>query len=388
MGGSVAFFHGRKGGGVVWVTRTWYSEIDMRENNGLGALTLMQPLVQDTLRPGRFTAVRHGNGRDWWILMERNCQKEDGCKNNFFYTILLTPNGVETSPQPLSQDIVTDVGAGQAVFTPDGTKYLVSQNDLFDEPYLLDIYDFDRCTGELSNKKQITSLIATRNNGGGGVVVSPNSRFAYLIMSQNIVQYDLWADDIKASEVIVAKYDGFIDIFPTGFLFGQLAPDGKIYICTTNGTRYLHVIHHPNEKGLLCNVEQHGIKLPTFNGFSIPNHPNYRLGAWEGSACDTLSDLVSSEGGNECGSEGANEGMGDWVTVFPNPVAWDLYVEGVASLRVQALEVRIYSMMGQLMLRVLGQDALDVSDLENGIYVVEVWHQGQVIGREKVVVAR
>ncbi|NJL77592.1 MAG: hypothetical protein HC892_23725 [Saprospiraceae bacterium] len=71
-----AFFHGRKGGGIVWVTKTWYSEIDMRENEGLGAVTLMQPLVQDTLRPGRFTAVKHGNGRDWWIIVEQNCQKK------------------------------------------------------------------------------------------------------------------------------------------------------------------------------------------------------------------------------------------------------------------------------------------------------------------------
>ncbi|NJL77591.1 MAG: hypothetical protein HC892_23720, partial [Saprospiraceae bacterium] len=163
--------------------------------------------------------------------------KEDGCRNNFFYTHLLTPNGIETFSQSISSNIITDVGVGQAVFTPDGTKYIVTQGDNFDEPFLLDIYDFERCTGKLSNKKQIVSLVATRDNGGSGVVVSPNSRFVYVTMWQKIIQYDLWADDIKASEVVVAEYDGFVATFPTGFLYPQLAPDGRIYICTTNSTR-------------------------------------------------------------------------------------------------------------------------------------------------------
>ncbi len=35
-------------------------------------------------------------------------------------------------------------------------------------------------------------------------------------------------------------------------------------------------------------VEQHGITLPTYNAFSLPNFPNYRLGPLDGSPCDTL----------------------------------------------------------------------------------------------------
>ncbi|MEM1327262.1 MAG: hypothetical protein AAGI23_14970, partial [Bacteroidota bacterium] len=289
-----AFFHGRKGYGVR-MTQTWYSEIDMRANEGLGEVILMDSLISDTLLYGQITAVQHGNGRDWWILFQRYCLEREGCTGNFFYRVLLTPDGVRTLRQPIIRSPQTDTGLGQAVFTPDGTKYIAPQADNFDEPLLIDIYDFDRCTGWLSNKKQINATTNVRGeNGGSGLAISPNSRYIYLITWMTIFQFDLWADDIEASKTIVAEYDGFVDVFPTRFLRAQLAPDGKIYIATTNSSRYLHVIHHPNRKGVACEVEQHGIRLPTFNGFSIPNYPNYRLGKWENSPCDTLPDVMVS----------------------------------------------------------------------------------------------
>ncbi|MEO8590451.1 MAG: hypothetical protein ABI432_13835, partial [Flavobacteriales bacterium] len=68
----------------------------------------------------------------------------------------------------------------------------------------------------------------------------------------------------------------------------QLAPDGKIYISTGNGTQHLHVIHTPDEPGLACNMEQHGIALPRYFSNSLPNHPNYHLGPVDGSVCDSL----------------------------------------------------------------------------------------------------
>jgi hypothetical protein len=50
----------------------------------------------------------------------------------------------------------------------------------------------------------------------------------------------------------------------------------------------MHVIHHPNQECPDCFIEQHGIELPTYNTYSIPNQPNYRLGPIDGSPCDTL----------------------------------------------------------------------------------------------------
>jgi hypothetical protein len=68
----------------------------------------------------------------------------------------------------------------------------------------------------------------------------------------------------------------------------QLAPDGKIYLATGNSTRYMHIIHQPDVRGVGCNLEQHALHLDRFNFYSVPNYPNFRLGREVGSACDTL----------------------------------------------------------------------------------------------------
>jgi hypothetical protein len=70
----------------------------------------------------------------------------------------------------------------------------------------------------------------------------------------------------------------------------QIGPDGKIYINTTSTTMALHTIESPDSAGVACNVQQHSILLPKFNA-TLPNFPNYRLGALAGSPCDTLTGM-------------------------------------------------------------------------------------------------
>jgi len=105
-----------------------------------------------------------------------------------------------------------------------------------------------------------------------------------------VYQYDLWATDIQESKDTVSIYDGYLDdgFNPTTFFLAQLAPDGKVYLSCTNGTRWLHIINNPNGQGDACEFAQRGIHLPTVNFTSLPNFPNYRLGPLDSSACDTL----------------------------------------------------------------------------------------------------
>ncbi|MBK6894735.1 MAG: hypothetical protein IPH00_16795 [Flavobacteriales bacterium] len=43
--------------------------IDMSLDSGLGgAVSKNEVLIADTLNEGRITAVRHANGRDWWVF--------------------------------------------------------------------------------------------------------------------------------------------------------------------------------------------------------------------------------------------------------------------------------------------------------------------------------
>jgi len=259
----------------------YLSKVKISEN-GQGIVTLKNhPLISDTLDYGKITAVRHANGRDWWMLQQEFF-------TNRYYTLLANPQGVFLEDIQ-SAGISRPSGLGQAVFSPDGSKYAKLDIHYIGQDQYLNIFDFDRCTGALINPLQI---IYQDNAAVGGVAISPNSRFLYASSYRYIYQYDLWAADIEASKETVAVYDGVLTpppfALPTRFFLCQLAPDGKIYISATSGIKFLHIIHNPNARGVACNVEQRGLELPTYNAFGIPNHPYYGLGPEDGSPCDTL----------------------------------------------------------------------------------------------------
>jgi len=262
-----------------YVRRCYYSLIDQRlDNHRGGVIDKNHLIIGDTLNVGKLCAVKHANGRDWWSII----QEYDA---NRFYRMLINPNGIHLNePQTLDNAIYS--GAGQVVFSPDGAKFVQYTLRSVQLGHFIYIYDFDRCTGLLSNPVMINFL--DDEIIAGGAAISPNSRFLYISAYRYIYQYDLWADDIAATKDTVAVYDGFSSPFGTRFYFSQLAPDGKIYINCTNGVDVMHVINNPDLPGLLCDVCQHCVQLPTYNAFSMPNFPNYRLHHLEGSSCDTL----------------------------------------------------------------------------------------------------
>ncbi|MFM9949694.1 MAG: PKD domain-containing protein [Saprospiraceae bacterium] len=262
-----------------YVRRFYYSLIDHRlDNHKGGVIDKNQLILADTLNVGKLCAVKHANGRDWWSIIQEYY-------TNRFYRILINPDGINLQEPQILEDSIYS-GAGQVVFSPDGSKFV--QYVIKNAPlgHLIYIYDFDRCTGQLSNPVFINFV--DNEMIAAGAAISPNSRYLYISAYRYIYQYDLWADDIAATKDTVAVYDGFTSPFATRFYFCQLAPDGKIYINCTNGVNVMHVINNPDLPGDSCDVCQHCVQLPTPNSFSIPNFPNYRLGALEGSPCDTL----------------------------------------------------------------------------------------------------
>jgi len=262
-------------------SKTYYSVIDMTLDNGRGAVIEKNVVaIDDILYPGYITATRHANGRDWWIVVRRYYTGE-------YYRLLIHPGGVENLGIQDAGPGLPHPGVGQAVFSPDGTKYANYQTVTIEGGSFLDIYDFDRCSGTFSEPVRINHIDSA---WAAGVAISPNSRYLYASSFVKIYQYDLWAENIGASKDTVAIWDGFFvpPVFATTFFLAQLAPDGKIYISANNSVPYLHVINNPDLPGANCDVCQHCVELPTYNAFSMPNFPNYRLGALEGSPCDTL----------------------------------------------------------------------------------------------------
>ena len=67
-----------------------YSLIDMSLDNGLGGIVDSQKnlhVIDDTLMLGRLNAVKHANGRDWWVISHEYY-------SDVYYKLLITPDSI------------------------------------------------------------------------------------------------------------------------------------------------------------------------------------------------------------------------------------------------------------------------------------------------------
>ena len=257
-----------------------WSLVDMNANGGLGKVIEKNHfLLQDTLIVSA-SAVRHANGRDWWIMTGEQFNDDTYCFLLDTFGIHLVPNIRRASW------IGPDQGTAFFAFSPDGSKMARGGHGI---PAAFRLYDFDRCTGQLSNP--ITLTIPDDEAFVSWPCFSPNSRYLYLTnLVSRLYQYDTWAADINASVQLVGVYDGFLADYgsPTTMFTMTVGPDQRIYMSANNGTRYLHVIHQPDEPGLACDFRQHDFQMPAVFPFFLPNMPFYRLYQKPGSPCDTL----------------------------------------------------------------------------------------------------
>jgi hypothetical protein len=236
-----------------------------------------QLLLADSL--GKFDMVKHANGRDWWLLVCHAGRPKYSC-------FLIDQNGISLHrEQIIGDDFARHEGTYWAVFSPDGSRFV--RTDAYNGSFL---FDFNRCTGELSNY-----YLMPEKSGrfiGGFCEFSPNSRFLYVNRPGMVVKLDLDAPNFGYYAIdTIQRFDYYyypFSLFPVGFDFPKLAPDNKIYYGASSTTRWMHVVHRPNLPGSACDVENHGLLLPRYNNSTICPAPNYRLGVWEGSPCDTM----------------------------------------------------------------------------------------------------
>lgn len=263
-----------------------YSIIDMNLDGGLGGIIEGYKniyAIEDTLVLGRITACRHANGRDWWVMTHEY-------KSDRFYTVLITPEGVS---QPMSQ-YIGDVTLpyfkyegfkydndilSQACFAPDGSKYaFVTAN------FTVYLFDFDRCTGLLSNfRKDSIGCLDDNLCSPLGCSFSPNSRYLYMNTFRRMFQYDTEEETLADGRTEVAINDEYGAPITGWFFMNQLGPDNKIYLGSFNSIDALHYIDQPDNAGLACDVIQHGLKLPIWN-ISIPTSPTMAWAYWRAAA--------------------------------------------------------------------------------------------------------
>lgn len=371
FGGDFVFHYLKNGFVTGCLSPMFYYEIVFEDHCDKGVVRKQRVLVErDTAHKNGITAVRHANGRDWWIITHKP-------ESNVFKS-LLVQNGhvsvyrVQAIGEPLPY------GWDHAVFSPDGRWYAryswwgktgpngFGYSDLY-------LYNFDRCTGELSNFRKHR----LKDDGPGGVAISPNSRYLYVSNWDTIFQYDLHAPDIFSTETVVAGYDAFRDErgWRVRFFTPQLAPDGRIYICVPNvSSRYLHYIEFPDSAGFACKVVQHGIKLPIYNSNTLPNLPYFRLYEEKGSPCDTIW-------------KGKREDYAG-IILHPNPGGTQVNLRIPGDGLERSGQLNMYSAVGGLVLSMpllakTVDHPIDASALSTGLYFYEVLVSGKRVFQGK-----
>lgn len=256
------------------------TRINMNSNGGKGkAISKNKAIFKGNISPIVFSGCRHSNGRDWWLIFKNN----QGPK---YYKFLYSNSQIyKIDSQELGSSVIDYSSVGNAVFSQDGKKFVrISNQDG------IQIFNFDRCDGNLSNFVQIEND-SIKPSIWVNVALSANNRFLYASTNTKIFQYDLEASNIQASMEIVGNWDGFIydRFFTTSFCDMQLAADGKIYISCASGNIFLHVINDPDLKGKRCDFQLRAVTLPSYIACGLGNYPNYLLGPEEGSICDSLT---------------------------------------------------------------------------------------------------
>ena len=344
---------------LIFCKRINYTYLDMNANLGHGKAQVKDQTILDSLYGYELKATRHANGRDWWILVQRR-------NTNCYERILLDITGLHVLSPTCGGHGMGGL-SGSACFSPDGSKYVYVSLQQG-----ISLFDFDRCTGELSNPLyKPLRIFADSGLIGIGTAFSPNNRFLYVNATIHCYQFDLWANDVWSSIDTVARYDGAYNPFASVFHTMQIAPDGKIYSGCGNGEFVYHVIERPDEKGDSCLFRQHGVDLPSYAGYCLPNFPNYRLGALTGSGCDTLTDIELLQKGE--------------ILVYPNPATEFIIIDyGIINWNSGKAELQISNSLGQITYeRTLpmfsGFQKIELTQFAVGAYVVTVTQNKQTI---------
>jgi hypothetical protein len=157
---------------------------------------------------------------------------------------------------------------------------------------ILDLFEFDRCTGSIT---LLSNLGQSNTTGLGyyGCSFSANGNVLYASYFDSLYQFDLSASNIKASKLLLMSVNN------TNYVIGQhlIGPDNKIYIAlgrnnwtTDSLDYYMSVINYPDSIGYACDLRPHSFWLGGHRSKGgLPNLPHYELGALTGSVCDSLT---------------------------------------------------------------------------------------------------
>ncbi|MBK6544819.1 MAG: T9SS type A sorting domain-containing protein [Saprospiraceae bacterium] len=317
-------------------------------------------ILYDTLYSG-ITAIPDINPTKWWVIIPV-------FRSNEIYTFRYSEKGVELSLKQRVgiEHIPMGSGGAQSVISPNGKMFA-----MYSPLNGVQIFDFDRATGVLSNFRHF-DLTFTFNTAGG-CVFSPNSQFLYISNPTEVIQIDLFETNTNEAIDTVGVFDNFFDPYPTTYLEMALGPDCRIYISTYGGNRYLHVIVEPNKKGKECNLINRGLRLPTRNSFVTPNFPHYRVDDLY--PCDsTITIPLNTAVENEYKFKEAD------IMIYPNPASSTLFLHDIKGKINSQVQLRLIDLNGKVFFNELYNSIqeeikIPIQGLQPGMFIIQIIDQ-------------
>lgn len=347
-------------------TALWHSYIDMSLNNSRGDVVYKDSLIynDNKLLFSYLDAIPHNNGIDWWIIQPLE-------NDSLFLTIMVSEEGFSIMDyQNTSQyfDDFRSSASGTSRFSPDGTKYAIY--NYYDN---LNIYDFDRETGTISNHKKVVIVDNPDRDllKFGSLEWSPDSRFIYTVNQDSLFQIDTWNTSNEESIFLIDTYDGTTNPLWATFNLQTLGPDCRIYVSSGSSSETFHVIKNPNGLREACNFVQNGVQLPQPHGTTnLPIFPRYRVDAEE--KCDST---ITSMFGEIVYYDYK-------LKVAPNPA--DDYVSITIPKNLGDMNLIMMDSHGKIVLNksinsTLSNLVEDVHHLKSGVYSIEIIPKNQEI---------
>lgn len=363
--------------------------VDMNANNGAGSVVKKQEDVlhgMGHLSLLNMDAVRHANGKDWWIL-KLGWGMGDYFDSVYLYTWLVKEDTIEgpfayyAGPQfNTIQACGLNGRMAELKFSLDGTKFAGIHG-------CRSFYfgNFNRCTGVISNlvvNNQIAPDSSFYNWGDttvhydtdfvnhevySGICFSPNNKYIYISSSNGILQYEVMQPDSALAWYRVMRGADTINnwVYLKGALRYGLDSTLLIFSELTGALDYLSAIQHPDVKGKACGYLSNAMRYPAGQAYPFisipPNHPNWLLGV-DSSLCWPLS--INQIASNKH----------SW-SIYPNPTQNSLTVLFTSTLSTTQ-KMEIYNMQGQLVQQCFankGQSKYNVYlQVPNGIYIVKI----------------
>ncbi|MBK7691246.1 MAG: T9SS type A sorting domain-containing protein [Bacteroidetes bacterium] len=355
-----------------------YSKIDMCLEEELGDVLPTEKNVKlvDTVTE-KIAVTQHANGIDYWIVTHK-------FYSNQFWALRLTATGI-------TDTVISAIGSlhtgaisrtqGQLKFSNTGNKIIIGGSNGMD---VLDVFDFDKTSGMLSNAKSIKKI----NNDHVsvfGVEFSADDSKLYVngltslgLMYASFVQYDLSAgggniDSINASVYVIYK-DTVGLMAPCGL---QIGPDQKIYHVSINDQTKLSVVINPNAAGAACDYQDQAITLAagTKGSYTLPSF----IAGFDYNNALTQCDIVEPNSLNDV------EESVDFIC-SPNPFSEKLTIHISPSLQIKTL--RLINCVGVVVRNIpIGSDkiiTIQRDQLPAGMYFISYIDSANMAHLQKV----